>query len=137
MNSERMSFEESTIFSKNLAIFSHILKNQKGLRFFFQNENYFCNFLKMISKKILQLFWYSERAIASTEPNYTSKERSNTEFFGAGNLSVWHYQEGSTPTCSKKTLKKNIGTKSGIKKKFLILQARCFWITTRFILHFH
>ena len=42
--------------------------------------------MKIVSfkKKISNLFQYSERTIASTETNYTSTERSNTQLFGAG-----------------------------------------------------
>ena len=43
--------------------------------------------MKIVSfwkKKFSSLFQYSERTIASTETNYTSTERSDTQLFGAG-----------------------------------------------------
>jgi hypothetical protein len=49
------------------------------------------------------LFQYSERTIASTETNDTSEESSDTQLFGAGGVALLG---GSTPTYSKKTLKK-------------------------------
>ena len=58
---------------------------------FSQKESYFKKFYlekiaKIISfwKIISSLFQYSERTIASTETNNTSKERSDTQLFGAG-----------------------------------------------------
>ena len=52
------------------------------------------------------IFQYSKRTIASTETNDTSKESLILSFLELESLRVWHYQEGSMPTCHKKTLKK-------------------------------
>ena len=44
-----------------------------------------------------------------------------SSFLELESLKAWHYQDGSTPTCRKKTLKKSKfnGAKSGRKKKLI------------------
>jgi hypothetical protein len=74
------------------------------------------SFQKNISSRFFQ---YSDRTVASTETNDTSTKRSDTQLFGGGKSGGVAYQEGFTPTCCKKTLKKSNfnGGKSGCKKK--------------------
>ena len=60
----------------------------------------------MSFQKNISFFQYSDRTVASTETNDDSTERPDTQLFGAGKSGAWHYQEGSMPTCFKKTLKK-------------------------------
>ena len=59
---------------------------KKAGGFFFSKWYYLEKIAKIISfrKKISSLFQYSERTIASPETNNTSKERSDTQLFGAG-----------------------------------------------------
>ena len=62
---------------------------------------------------------YFEGTIASTETNNTSAERSCSQLFGARRTRAWHGQEGATPTCRKRTLKKkvNLTEESQVAKK--------------------
>ena len=81
----------------------------KRLENFFQNDTIFTiSSKKYHFKKIflLAFFHYSDRTVASTETNDISAESSWSQLFGAKRKRMWHYQEGATPTCCKRTLKK-------------------------------
>ena len=75
--------------------------------------------IKTFQEKILSIFQYFDRNIASRETNDTSTESSDTKLLADGK---WHYQEGSSPTCWKKDTEKKgkfNGAKSG-RNFFLI-----------------
>ena len=61
------------------------------------------SFKKNISSSFFQ---YSERTIASTETNDTSKERSDTQLFGAGKFKGVALSRGLHPHLLRKDIEK-------------------------------
>ena len=121
----------------------------KMLENFFSKWYYFRNFLKLISfqkKNSSSFFQYSERNITSTETNDTSKERSDTQLFGAEKFKGRGIiRRAPRPLFAKGHWKKSKFDrgKSGCKKiKNKLCQyysyimrkvyAHCFWNTTMF-----
>ena len=72
-------------------------------------------------KKIISLFQYSERTIASPETNDTSTERSNTQLFEAGKSKGVALSGGLHAYLPQKDIEKKHNfnrAKSGRQKKF-------------------